>query len=74
MDRERNNQNKEEIAGSERGMRGVDLTYSTPGFKGRTFVTSGFSTEGTLLSASAGPRCGLRLKQVAWCQWPDVVK
>ena len=30
-------------------------------FDRRTFVSSGFSTEGTLLSASAVPHCGKRM-------------
>ena len=35
--------------------------WPTPGFEGRTSVNSGFSTEGTLLSASAVPHCWLRI-------------
>ena len=41
------------ILGSGRSMRGYILTK--PGCQGRTFVSSGFSSEGTLLSASAVP-------------------
>ena len=33
--------------------------WPAPGFKWRTFVSSGFSTEGTIISASAVPRCDL---------------
>ena len=36
-------------------MRGCILTYYR--FKGRTFVSSGFPRDGTLISASAVPRC-----------------
>ena len=35
----------------------VAVFRPTPGFKGRTFVTSGFPKEGTLISASAVPHC-----------------
>ena len=39
-------------------MRGYIVTCSSLGFKGRTFVSSGFSTDGTLISMSAVPHCG----------------
>ena len=35
----------------------VATFWPTPGFKGRTFVSLGFSTEGTLISASTVPHC-----------------
>ena len=58
MDRERRIWNKEEIPGSGRSMRGYIL--HTPGSKGKTFVSSGFSTEGIVISASAVPHSGKR--------------
>ena len=36
----------------------VATFFPTPGFNGRTVVRFGFSTEGTLVSASAVPQCG----------------
>ena len=50
MDRESRNYDGEEIPGSSRSTRGYILTYT-----GRTYVSSGFSTERTLISASAVP-------------------
>ena len=43
------------------------LTYS--GFKGRTFVSSGFSTNGTLVSTPAVPHRGLAGRNQA--KWND---
>ena len=56
MDREGRNYDEEETSGSGRSMRNYILTYSS--FKGKTDVSSGFSTEGTLISAFAVPHCG----------------
>ena len=50
MDREGRNYDKEEIPGIGQSMCSYILTYS--GFKGRTFVSSGFPIEGTLISVS----------------------
>ena len=36
----------------------VAIFWPTPGLKGRTFVSSGFSTEGTLISVSQYPTAG----------------
>ena len=36
----------------------VAILWPTPGFKGRTFVSSAFSTEATSISASAVLHCG----------------
>ena len=47
--------NKEEIPGSKRSMYGYILTYS--GLKGEC-LSSVFSPDGTLISASAAPHCG----------------
>ena len=38
----------------------VAILGPTPGFDRRTFVSSGFSTKGTLISASAVPHCRSR--------------
>ena len=35
------------------------IFWPTPGFKGRTFITSGFSTEGIFISASTVPHYGI---------------
>ena len=40
-------------------------SWPTPGFKERTFDSSGFSTEGTSVSASAIPHCNRNSGQVA---------
>ena len=43
-------------------VRRLNLTVGpdpTPGFKGRTSVSSGFRTERTLISASTVPHCGI---------------
>ena len=37
----------------------VAIFWPAPGFKGRTFVHSGFSTKGALISASVVPHCGI---------------
>ena len=63
MDREGRNLDKEEIPGSSQSMQGYILTY--PGFKGRTFVISGFSTEGIFISAICSTYCG-RKRRKGW--------
>ena len=47
---------KEEIPGSKHSMYGYILT--SPGLKGRTFKLM-LSTDGTLISASTAPNCGV---------------
>ena len=55
MDHKGRTQDKEEIPGNGQSMHGFVLTYSR--FKGKTFVNSGFSTEGPFISASTLPHC-----------------
>ena len=52
------NWDKEEIHSGELSMHGCILTCS--GSRGRTPISSGFSREGTLTSASTLPRCGFQ--------------
>ena len=59
MDREGRNCDKLEIPGSWQSMRGYNIFWPTPGFKGSTFAISGFSTEGALFSASSERHCGV---------------
>ena len=42
-------------------MKRAGYIWHIPGFKGRTFVRFGFSTEGILISASAVPHCRFML-------------
>ena len=51
------------------------IFWPTPGFKGKTFVSSGFSTEGTLMSAAKLPHCSeegkkqaLNISNIQWKQ------
>ena len=61
MDRKGKKINKEEIPGSKRSMYGYTMTYSIQALKGER-LSSVFSPEGTLISASAAPLCG----DIAW--------
>jgi len=42
-----------------------EACVATPGFKGGTFVSSGFSTDVTFISASAVPYWGFLMQQKA---------
>ena len=54
---------QEKIPGSKRSMYGY-IYWPTPGCKGRTFKLS-VSTDGTLISASAAPHCGVEKEEIS---------
>ena len=53
---------KEEILGSKRSMYGYVLTYSRLS-RENLYALYVFSTDGTLISASAAPHCGVRRRK-----------